>query len=88
MKNSQITQREKTIAHRYASGETYKEIASALFISPATVRNHMANVYRKLGVKNKPELLFALNCQQAELYMKIRNWPNSHQFISGWPVTV
>lgn len=49
------------VAHRYASGETHKEIAAALHIAPATVRNHLAAIYRKLGVRNKPGLIRALS---------------------------
>jgi adenylate cyclase len=48
------------IAERYAKGETYKEIATALYIAPATVRNHLAAIYRKLSVTSKPELISAL----------------------------
>ena len=34
----------------------YQDIAAELHISPATVRNHLANIYSKLGVNNKVEL--------------------------------
>lgn len=65
MQKPLITEREKAIACRYASGETYKQIESELFISPSTVRNHVANIYRKLAVSNKPRLLQSL--AQADL---------------------
>jgi len=48
------------IAERYAAGETYRDIAEALYIAPATVRNHLAAIYRKLGVSGKPGLITAL----------------------------
>jgi len=51
-----LSPRELEIAHRYAHGETHKVIAAALTLSPATVRNHLANCYRKLAVNNKYEL--------------------------------
>ena len=50
-----LTKRETTIAELYAEGHTYRQIASNLFISPATVRNHLASIYQKLEVKNKAE---------------------------------
>ena len=59
----QLTQREQTIAERYAQGATYKTIAAGLEIAPSTVRNHLASVYRKLEVRNKPELIHALSAQ-------------------------
>ena len=58
-----LSERELTVAERYATGETYKEIAGKLHIAPATVRNHLAAVYRKLEVKNKPELIRALSAR-------------------------
>jgi DNA-binding CsgD family transcriptional regulator len=51
-----LSSREREIMERYARGETYARIASALEISPATVRNHIAHGYRKLAVNNKAEL--------------------------------
>lgn len=52
-----LSPREREITTRYAHGETYAEIASALSLSPATVRNHIAHCYRKLAVNNKAELV-------------------------------
>ena len=52
-----LSPRERGIAIRYAKGETYAGIATALALSPATVRNHIANCYRKLAVNNKTELV-------------------------------
>jgi adenylate cyclase len=52
-----LSDRECTIARRYADGQTYKQIAGELFISPATVRNHLARIYRKLEITGKAELI-------------------------------
>ncbi len=41
----------------YAKGQTSKEIADELCISPTTVRNHVATIYRKLEISNKTELV-------------------------------
>lgn len=51
-----LTPREAEVAQRYARGETHAAIAASLCISPATVRNQLANCYRKLGVTSKIEL--------------------------------
>jgi hypothetical protein len=45
---------------RYTRGETYSAIATALSLSPATVRNHIAHCFKKLGVSNKLELVSRL----------------------------
>lgn len=51
-----LSPREGEIAKRYARGETHAVIALALGLAPTTVRNHIANCYRKLAVSNKTEL--------------------------------
>lgn len=59
----QLSPREREIAVRYAKGETHSAIASALSLAPATVRNHIANCFRKLGVNNKAELVHRLSAR-------------------------
>jgi len=48
-----LSDRERAVAEKFASGLTYREIGEALFIAPSTVRTHLATVYEKLGVRNK-----------------------------------
>ena len=48
-----LTSRERDILQEIVSGLNYKEIADKLFISPHTVRKHIANIYEKLHVSNK-----------------------------------
>ena len=55
-----LTERERHVADSLSRGLTYGEIASDLGISPNTVRNHVANVYKKLSVRSKVELLGVL----------------------------
>ena len=50
--NLLLTAQEKRVLGLIAEGETNKEIASALNISPATVKRHTENILSKLGVKN------------------------------------
>jgi len=54
---SNLSVREREIALLYAKGKTSKEIADELCISPTTVRNHVATIYRKLEISNKTELI-------------------------------
>lgn len=51
-----LTRREETIARAYAAGDSYKEIARQLGLSPATVRGYLRGCYLKLGVSNKAAL--------------------------------
>lgn len=51
-----LSDREKQVAWAYASGQSNKQVARELMISPETVRNHLTRIYRKLGVKDKGQL--------------------------------
>lgn len=55
-----LSAREVEMATMIARGMTNKEIAAALFISPATVRTHIYNLYRKAGARSRVELINAL----------------------------
>ena len=48
-----LTSRECEILDLLASGESNKEIARRLGISPHTVKTHVARVYEKLGVQRR-----------------------------------
>ncbi len=56
-----LSAREEEIAEAFASGLSYKRIAEKLFVSPSTVRRHLENIYKKLGVSNKVELFQLIN---------------------------
>ena len=48
-----LSVREMNILELVVEGLNYNEIASKIFISPHTVRKHIANIYEKLHVSNK-----------------------------------
>ncbi|MFD8483241.1 response regulator [Kitasatospora sp. NPDC059673] len=48
-----LTTREQEITREVAAGRTNADIAAALFISPGTVKTHVAHIQRKLGVRNR-----------------------------------
>ncbi|WP_319415778.1 helix-turn-helix transcriptional regulator [Marispirochaeta aestuarii] len=52
-----LSPREAEIAVMIAHGLANKEIAHRLFISPATVRTHIYNLYQKAGARSRVELL-------------------------------
>lgn len=55
-----LTARELQIAELITTGSTAKGIARKLYISENTVKFHRKNIYKKLGVNNKLELLSQL----------------------------
>jgi DNA-binding NarL/FixJ family response regulator len=48
-----LTKRETEIAGKVAEGLTNADIAAQMFISPGTVKTHVASIQRKLGVRNR-----------------------------------
>ncbi len=53
----ELSRQENTIRTLIEQGKTNKEIASELFISLSTVKTHITNIYSKLNVSNRQELL-------------------------------
>jgi len=53
----QITEREKEILQQMVNGWDAKRIASALNLSVLTVRKHIANIYDKLHVNSKAQVI-------------------------------
>ncbi len=56
-KDYQLTDREMEILEMLIKRLTNKEISRQLFISIPTVKTHLANIYQKLDVRNRDELL-------------------------------
>jgi DNA-binding NarL/FixJ family response regulator len=50
-----LTERERSILEALAKGKSNDEIAKELWVTQQTVKFHLTNIYRKLGVKNRTE---------------------------------
>jgi len=55
VKNYQLTQREIEVLTYLPSGATAAAIGSLLFLTEATVKTHLAAIYRKLGATNRAQ---------------------------------
>lgn len=53
----QITSREEEIILMVSQGFRHKEISQRLFISEATVKRHLSNIYQKIGVQSSIDAL-------------------------------
>lgn len=56
-----LSQRESDVLKLLISGKNYKKIGELLFISPFTVRRHVSNIYEKLHVKTRSEVINIVN---------------------------
>lgn len=52
-----LTSRETEILKELATGASYQMIGDKLFISPLTVRKHVANLYEKLHASNRTQII-------------------------------
>jgi DNA-binding NarL/FixJ family response regulator len=52
-----LTDREHEVLDLVAAGRNNSDIASALFLSPKTVRNHVSNIFAKLQVADRAEAI-------------------------------
>lgn len=56
-RDDRLTARQREIVEHVALGHTNDAIASALGLSPTTVRNHLAVIFGRLGASNRAELV-------------------------------
>lgn len=64
LKFKQLTKRENEIAARIKEGKSYNHIADDMGISINTVRMHIKNIYSKLQIKSKYELIKLSNDEE------------------------
>jgi DNA-binding CsgD family transcriptional regulator len=55
-----LTAKERKVAALAAEGQTNRDIAQTLYVTPKTVEVHLTNAYRKLGIRSRRELSQAL----------------------------
>lgn len=59
-----LTPREGEVITAIATGQPDHEVAQKLCISTSTLKKHIHNAYRKIGVRNRHQLFSALNDKQ------------------------
>jgi len=61
-----ITDREAAVIGLLLEGVSGKDIADRLYISAKTVENHVTNIYRKVGAKNRVQLFRLIRANALE----------------------
>lgn len=56
----QLTPQEVQVVRAVSQGATNREATAQLFVSPRTVDHHLRSVFRKLGIRSRPELVRAV----------------------------
>ncbi|MDO4870297.1 MAG: response regulator transcription factor [Bacillota bacterium] len=56
-----LTKRERELVELIYQGKSNKEIAESLFLSESTVKTHVYNIFRKMEVKNRIEVICIVN---------------------------
>ena len=62
-----LTASERRIAHLAAEGQTNRDIAQALFVTPKTVEVHLSHTYQKLELRSRSQLPEALRAHEQHL---------------------
>jgi DNA-binding NarL/FixJ family response regulator len=55
-----LTASERRVAELAREGQSNRDIAQSLYVTPKTVEVHLSNAYRKLGIRSRRELSGAL----------------------------
>ncbi len=55
--SSQLTRRENEVASLVCCGMSNAQIASKLYVSEKTIKTHLSNIFSKLGVRNRVQLI-------------------------------
>lgn len=61
-----LSARELEILSLIVDGKSYKQMEDILFISIHTVKSHVYNIYRKIGVNNRQQLIHFIATRQQE----------------------
>jgi DNA-binding CsgD family transcriptional regulator len=78
-----LSAREYQTARLVARGFSNPEIGGFLRVSPHTVRNHLATIFRKAGVSSRAELVFAMSSPPARTTRPERSSRPWRVFLAG-----
>ncbi|MBU2880395.1 helix-turn-helix transcriptional regulator [Psychrosphaera sp. B3R10] len=69
-----LSKREAQVFQQLLTGKSQQDIADALYICVRTVKFHCGNIYEKLAVKNKSELVKIFKPNKVNTALKTIPW--------------
>ena len=71
LKAKKLSNREAEVSELVALGFANKEVASKLFVTEKTVKFHLTNIYKKLAVKSRTQLIVLFSTMNTELQTEV-----------------
>jgi DNA-binding CsgD family transcriptional regulator len=88
MKAATLTNREVEVLTEVAAGATNQEVADRLFVSLETIKCHLYNIFRKLGVTNRTAAVKAYEWpkrKSPEAFMSLcESIVEKHKDVTSW----
>lgn len=74
-----LSRREAEVFELLLQGRSRQYIQERLFIADGTVKTHITRIYKKMGVRNKQEMLSAVLDGERERVVQMRRTPSARE---------
>jgi LuxR family transcriptional regulator, positive regulator of biofilm formation len=76
LKEKGLSKREIEVCCEIIKGITAKQVGDMLFVTEKTIKFHLTNIHKKIGVRSRPELIvfcipFLNEEQRSEKYLRV-----------------
>lgn len=82
-----LSNRESEVAELVSKGLSNKEVANQLFVTEKTVKFHLTNIYKKMNVKSRAQLIVWCLPHLSFVEADSRTAPNNQPISAAQPAT-